>query len=99
MKLGVPVNAILGANTGPTEAAPVKNGALFVWLNVTVWASGSVADAVTDTAAFSDPFTVASAVITGARFPVLITTDVVAVAVPAGTFTSTAVQLTVVVPV
>ncbi len=56
---------MLGLKEGPELEEAGKNGALFVWLNVTVCPSGSVAEPVTDTDAFSDPLTDAGAVITG----------------------------------
>ena len=36
LKFGVPVSVMLGANTGPAEAGPVRNGAVFVCDKVTV---------------------------------------------------------------
>jgi hypothetical protein len=91
---------MLGFATGPAEAGPARNGALFVCDNVTRFASGSVAEPVMLTAVFSVPLTVAGRVITGAWFPPPIVTAVLAVDVPAvGALVSTAVQLTVNVPV
>ena len=95
MKLGVPVSVRLGASTGPIVAVPVKKGAVVVRLNVTVCASGSDADPVIVIATFSEPATVAGATITGFWFTFAIVIAVDATAVPAGTFTSVAVQLTV----
>src|SRR5512143_229735 len=68
LKLGVPDRVMLGFNEGPAEAGPARNAALFVCDSVTVSASGSVAEPVTETPVFSDPFTVAGAVMTGFRF-------------------------------
>ena len=90
---------MLGASTGPAEAGPVKNAAVFVCDNVTFSASGSDAEPVIETAVFSVPLTDAGAVITGAWLPPPIVTAVLAVAVPAGALVSTAVQLTVKSPV
>jgi hypothetical protein len=94
VKLGVPVRVMLGFNTGPAELGPARNAALFVCDSVTVSASGSVADPVTETAVFSVPLTVAGAVITGTRFRFAIVTAVVAVEVRAGVPLSTALQFT-----
>ena len=90
---------MLGFNEGPAEAGPARNGALFVCDKVTWFASGSVAEPVTLTAVFSVPLTEAGAVMLGGRLPVPIVNAVVAAAVPAGTFTSVALQLMVKVPV
>jgi hypothetical protein len=98
LKLGVPVSVMLGFNAGPAEAGPVRNAALFVCDRVTWFASGSVAEPVMLTAVFSVPLTVAGRVITGAWLPAVIVTAVLAVAVPAGTFTSVALQLIVKLP-
>jgi hypothetical protein len=99
VKLGVPVSVMLGFVTGPEEAGPARNAALFVWDSVTRLASGSLAEPTIETAAFSAPLAVAGAVIAGARLPVVIVNAVVAVEVPAGEFTSVAVQLIVKLPV
>jgi hypothetical protein len=85
---------MLGFNTGPAEAGPARNAALFVCDSVTVSASGSVAEPVTETAVFSVPLTEAGAVITGTRFRFAIVIAVVAVDVCAGVPLSTALQLT-----
>src|SRR5512135_1672218 len=96
LKFGVPVSVMLGFNTGPAEAGPARNAALFVCDSVTVSASGSEAEPVTETAVFSVPLTEAGAVMTGTRFRFAIVRAVLAVAVPAvGAFVSIAVQLTV----
>src|SRR5690349_19806359 len=95
LKFGVPVSVMLGFNTGPAEAGPARNAAVFVCDSVTVSASGSVAEPVTDTAEFSAPVPVAGAVMTGFRFRFAIVTAVVAVEVSAGVPLSTALQLTV----
>src|SRR5882672_12253962 len=59
LKFGVPVRVMLGFNTGPAEAGPARNGALFVCDRVTSWpASGSEAEPVTETATFSVPLAV-----------------------------------------
>ena len=36
LKFGVPVSVMLGASTGPAEAGPARNAAVFVCDNVTV---------------------------------------------------------------
>ena len=94
-KFGVPVSVMLGAANGPALLEAVKNGALFVCDSVTkLPTSGSDAEPVTETEAFSAPLAVAGAVITGFWLPTLIVSAVVAgAAVPAGVFASTAVQL------
>src|SRR5512147_1841295 len=84
---------MLGFNAGPAEAAPVRNAALFVCDSVTFSASGSVAEPVIETAVFSEPLTVAGAVMTGTRFRFAIVRAVVAAAVPPAP--SFALQLTV----
>jgi hypothetical protein len=99
LKFGVPDSVMLGFKEGPAEAGPVKNAALFVCDKVTWFASGSVAEPVMLTKLFSVPLTVAGRVITGAWLPVPIVNAVLAVAEPAGTFTSTADQLIVKLPV
>src|SRR5512135_1891624 len=68
LKFGVPVSVMLGASTGPTEAEPVRNAALFVCDSVTVWPSGSDAEPVIETAVFSVPLAVGGAVMVGTRF-------------------------------
>src|SRR5262245_36202106 len=66
VKLGVPVSVMLGFAEGPAEAGPARNGASFVCDRVTCWpASGSVAEPVIETAAFSVPLTDVGAVMTG----------------------------------
>src|SRR5690349_65224 len=45
---GVPVSVMLGVRDGPFELDAVKKGALFVWERVTVCASGSDAEPVTE---------------------------------------------------
>src|SRR5690349_5654678 len=90
---------MLGFNEGPAEAGPARNAALFVCDSVTLFASGSEAEPVTETALFSVPLTVAGRVMTGAWLPVVIVSAVVAVDVPAvGALLSTAVQLIVKLP-
>src|SRR5690349_20940984 len=93
LKFGVPVSVMLGFNTGPAEAGPARNAALFVCDKVTVSASGSDAEPVIETAVFSVPLCVAGAVMTGFRFRFAIVRAVVAAAVPADA--SVALQLTV----
>jgi hypothetical protein len=96
LKFGVPVSVMLGFRAGPAEEGPARNAALFVCASVTVSASGSVAEAVIETAEFSVPLAVAGAVMTGTRFRFAIVRAVEAVDVPAvGVLLSTAVQLTV----
>src|SRR5262245_29640937 len=60
---------MLGLADGPAEAGPVRNGALLVWLSVAVGPSGSAAEPVTVTRAFSEPLTVAGAVMFGFWLP------------------------------
>src|SRR5512143_249526 len=67
-KLGVPVSVRLGFDDGPADAGPARNAALFVCESVTAWASGSEAEPVIETAAFSAPLTVAGAAMVGFRF-------------------------------
>ena len=94
--LGVPLSVMLGARAGPALLEAVKNGALFVCDNVTFCASGSEAEPVTETSEPVEPLAVAGAVITGTRLTfVIVTVVATGVAVPAGTFASTAVQFTV----